>query len=164
VSASLVLAIVGTVVAVIGLRLTGLEYRARRNADAGERENRTKEINLVRRQVAAIERQAELEESADIRVKRGGRDGLGWSFVLVNSGRATATSVKAWLVEVETGRPGTVTVELAGPLLPLESTEDRRLFVPIASELIERRTPLALMLSWVDSRERERRDAHPIDL
>jgi hypothetical protein len=72
--------------------------------------------------------------------------------------------VKAWIVRAENGSPVSSTLELAAPLLPGESTTDRRLRIPLAEELIMERPPLALMLSWIDTRERQRRDEHPVDL
>jgi hypothetical protein len=168
---SLALGVVGTIVAVGGLMFTWLERRDRLDADEQERRDRVDEIELVRRQVAAIERQTELEEAAseaaraaDLHVRHGGRDGLGWSFDLVNAGSGTATSVKAWLINAETGEPISLTkLELAGPLLPGATTE-RRLTIPVAEAVILEPPPLALMLSWTDTRPRERRDEHPIDL
>jgi hypothetical protein len=172
VSVALALGIAGTAIAFGALILTGLEWRGRRNADAAERRDRNEQIELVRRQVEASERQAALDEaaseaarSADVRIRGGGRDGLGWSFNVVNIGAAPATSVKAWLVRSDTGQPlSGVTVELPAPLLPGEESRGRGLLLPISEEVVKQPPPLAVMISWVDTRARERRDEYPIDL
>jgi hypothetical protein len=170
VSASLVLGIVGTLIALGGLFYTWRERRDRQDAVEQERSDRLEDVELVRRQVEAIERQTELVEAAsdaaqaaDVRVKNGGRDGLGWSFNLVNVGRGAATSVKAWMVDAATGNDVSVSADLPGPLLPNAETE-RRLKIPLTEEFIKKPPPLAVMLSWTDTRGRERRDEHPIDL
>lgn len=170
-SATLVLSLAGTLIALGGFVFTLLERRDRRLADEAERRDRIAQFELVRRQVEAVERQTQLEESsheaaraADVRVKRGGRDGLGWSFDLVNAGPGTATGVKAWIVRRDTDHPVSSTLSLGGPLLAGERTTDRQLLIPLAEALFAERPPLALMLSWTDTRERERRDDHPIDL
>ena len=170
---SLALGIIGTVVALGGLGFTWLERRDRQRGDEAERRERVEQINLLRRQVQASETTARLEEAAheaslaaEVRVKRGGRDGLGWSFDLVNTGRGAASAVRAWMVNAETGSSVGVTLELPGPMLPGESTSDRRLKIPLAEDYFSGgpRPPLALMIAWKDTRERERRDDHPIDL
>lgn len=170
-TASFALGLAGTIIGIGGLALTLLERRDRRNAVADERRERLEQAELLRRQVAASERQTQLEEAAheaaraaDVRVKRGGREGLGWSFDLVNTGPGAATRVKAWMVDAETGDPVSAGLELAGPLLPGEATKDRRLLIPLPTEMFVARASLALVLSWTDTRARERRDDHPIDL
>lgn len=169
---ALILGILGTAIAAIGLAVTGLEFRARRRAIADEQRVRGEQIALLRRQVETAERQAERDEaaqeaarSADVRVARGGRSGLSWAFELVNAGPATATAVKAWLINAEDGRPVSVTCELAAPLLAGQSTEGRNLEIPCEGVIRESpRMPLAVMVAWTDMRERERRDEFRVDL
>jgi hypothetical protein len=168
---TLALAIIGTLIALGGLRFTYLERRDRKHAVTAEREDRDEQVGLLRRQVEAVERQAQLDEAAhdaanaaDVVVRNGGRDGLGWSFTLVNGGRATAYDVKAWLVDAETGDGVSVTVELGGPLLPGDATQHRFLKIPLMEDFIREHPPLALSVSWRDTRQRERRDPYHVDL
>jgi Flp pilus assembly protein TadB len=169
---TLALAIAGTLIALGGLAFTALEWRARRRAVDAERQDRVEEIELVRRQVEASERQAELGEDAheaarraDVRIRGGGRGGLGWSFNVVNIGPAPATAIKAWLIRTDAGQPlNSATVGIPAPSLPGEESRGRGLVLPISEEVIRNPPPLAVMISWVDTRQRERRDDYPVDL
>jgi hypothetical protein len=159
VSASLAVAIAGLAIALGGLIFT---WR--------ERENRKREIDLLRRQVEATERRTELEEetheasrSANVYVKRGGRDGLGWTFDLENGGLASARNVRAWMIRAETGEQVGSAVEL-GPLAAGERTSERQLHITLPEDTFSKREPLALMIAWTDARQRERRDDYRIDL
>lgn len=159
-SASLALAIVGTLIA-----LAGLLYTRR------ERRDRIEQVALLRRQVEASERQADLEaaahdtaQRADIRVKWGGRSTQSWRGDLVNGGAVIATSIQAWIIDARTGETLTGKIDLRKPLLPGEFTEGGWLTIPVGEELLSERRELALMLSWIDSQARERRDEYPVEL
>jgi type II secretory pathway pseudopilin PulG len=168
---TLALAIIGTLIALVGISFTYLERRDRKRAVTAEREDRDEQVGLLQRQVEAVERQAQLDEAAhdaanaaDVVVRNGSRSGLGWSFTLVNAGRATAYDVKAWLVNAETGDETSVTLELGGPLLPGELTRHRHLNIPLPADFITQHPPLALTVSWRDTQQRERRDPYHVDL
>jgi hypothetical protein len=171
---TLALGIVGTLVALAGLVFTALERRDRRREDASERAERIEQFDLLRRQVEASERQAELDavahkavRSAEVRIRRGGRDGLGWRFDRVNAVAGSATNVRVWLVRADQSddhAAAGVTVDLSGPLLPGENTGDRNLYMPIAEETIRARTPLAAVVAWTDTAPRLRRDTYPVNL
>jgi len=171
---TLALGVFGTLIALAGVVFTALERRDRRSADKSERDERIEQFELLRRQVEATERQAELEaaahdaaRAADVRIRRGGRDGLGWRFELVNAGPSAAVNVRVWLVRADQDDDNAVastTVELAGPLLSGDTTGYPNLFMPIAEETIRARPPLAAVVAWRDTADRVLRDPYRVDL
>jgi len=55
-------------------------------------------------------------------------------------------------------------LELAGPLLPGQATENLRLAFPLSEELTKEGASLALYVAWEDTRRRRRRGDYPVDL
>lgn len=166
----LALGVAGTVIRARRRDFTALEWRARRRADATERRDRIEQIDLVRRQVAATERQAALEEaaseasrSADVRVKGGGQE-RPWLELQSREHRPGRCDASEGVdVRAETGASVGSPYELSAPLLAGEET-GRQVLIALSEDLIQEGPALRLMLSWVDTRERERQEDYSVNL